>query len=855
MSHHASITHVHDQFVRLTDNKGAVVAAVGASPAWPVIVRTAPLFDAGRPVGHLEVRRSLRGLLFNTGLLAMLGALLAAGSFVTLRVIPLRAMRKTNAQLRQRDELLHVVATSAAELLATPSLDDGIAKTLETVSKVIAVDRMAVLEAPAATNGPPVLRHVWNAPDVPVKLDAALFESPLIRESPDFHGWDRALSAGHIVTENVQTTTGDIRKLLDGLGIQSILLVPAQIDGKYWGLVSFDVVKSERQWQGFETEILKMLADLIGNAIQRERYVQELANANRIIQGTPTILYRLSGEPPFPITYVSQNIKLFGYEPEALTSSPQLYSSITHPDDLQTVRDGFAMATESYSGPIVFEFRLMTTSGTYRWMENRCTPIRNAAGRLVEIEGIMIDVTERKAAEQKIALLARTDALTGLANRATFIERLRQAFAASRRGVLPFGVLYLDIDRFKDINDTLGHPVGDLLLKATADRLNACIRASDLVARLGGDEFAVLQGEMSDTADAGTLAAKIRAALAAPYRLAGNELHITASVGISTYGSDITAPDDMLAQADLALYRAKEEGRDQYRFHSDELDVQVRERVAIGEELRNALALNELELYYQPQVALTSGQIVGMEALIRWNHPTRGLLAPGVFLPIAEKTGTMLAIGQWVLDKACQQMFLWRRAGIAPPIVAVNLSLAQLKTANEFIQFVAATLKKWDLAATDLELDVTESILAHAALSQNDVIERLQKLGINIAIDDFGTQYSSLDYLKVYRVSRLKISRLMIDAATKHPNNGATVRAIMSIARELGIEVIAQGVESEAQWSFLTATSPTTKVQGFYYSEPVPAARASELLTRGEIMADADRSTAEAHPPLRRDSA
>ena len=311
----------------------------------------------------------------------------------------------------------------------------------------------------------------------------------------------------------------------------------------------------------------------------------------------------------------------------------------------------------------MIEYRLMTSRGDYRWVENHYAPVRDAAGRIVEIEGLLTDITERKAAEEKISLLARTDPLTGLPNRATFIERLGLSFAAARRGAPAFAVLYLDLDRFKDVNDTLGHPAGDRLLITVGERLKSAVRETDLVARLGGDEFAVLQTVLIDNADAGTLATKIRAALAVPLQIAGSELRITASVGIAIYAPETAVPEDMLAQADVALYRAKEEGRDQYRFHTQELDHQVSERVAIAEELRGAIERSQFELYYQPQVDLDSGRIVGMEALIRWNHPTRGVLSPAAFIPIAETTGTMTAIGQWVLDCACRQMSLWRKQG------------------------------------------------------------------------------------------------------------------------------------------------------------------------------------------------
>jgi diguanylate cyclase (GGDEF)-like protein len=432
---------------------------------------------------------------------------------------------------------------------------------------------------------------------------------------------------------------------------------------------------------------------------------------------------------------------------------------------------------------------------------------------------------------KSIALLARTDGLTGLANRATFIERLYQAFAAARRGASRFAVLYIDLDHFKDVNDTLGHSAGDLLLISVAGHLKRNCRESDLVARLGGDEFAILQTEVSDVSGATALASKIHGVLGTPYQLGDSKLFLSASIGISLFTDATAGPDEMLAKADLALYRAKEDGRDQYRFHSDDLDQEMRERVTLTGDLIQALEKNELELYYQPQVELFTGRITGMEALIRWNHPKRGLLMPADFIPIIEKSDAIVALGQWVLDHACEQMSSWRNAGIAPVILAVNLSLGQLRTGDELIQFVTATLRKWGLTPKDLELDVTETMLAYATWAYIDVLERLQQLGVMIAIDDFGTQYSSLDYLKHYRVSRLKIPRAMITAAAQQDQrNAATVRAIIGLARELDIEVMAQGVENEAQRDLLTAAPSTTKVQGFYYSAPVPASGATQLL-------------------------
>ena len=316
-----------------------------------------------------------------------------------------------------------------------------------------------------------------------------------------------------------------------------------------------------------------------------------------------------------------------------------------------------------------------------------------------------------------------------------------------------------------------------------------------------------------------------------PIRFGDTEMRITVSIGISPYMSETVGPDEMLAQADIALYRAKDEGRNQYCFHTDDLDREAHERLTLADDLRQACQREgELELYFQPQIEVATGLIVSMEALIRWNHPKRGLLQPSDFLPNIESTPTILTLGQWVLEHACGQMSDWRQARIAPSNLALNLSLKQLQTGEGLVGAVTQTLTKWGLSPKDLELDVTESMLAHVTLHKNGVLDRLHQLGVRIAIDDFGTQYSSFDYLKTYCVSRVKIPGSMIDAATHDPEASAMVRAIIALGRELGIDVVAQGVETEQQRDLLSSAPSPTKVQGFYYGAPVPAAEATELL-------------------------
>jgi diguanylate cyclase (GGDEF)-like protein/PAS domain S-box-containing protein len=570
-----------------------------------------------------------------------------------------------------------------------------------------------------------------------------------------------------------------------------------------------------------------------------EERTKELSDANIIVQNSPTILYRLRGEPSFPLMYISHNITKFGHDAAQLVASANWAKALINPDDQAKVDAAMARVLEKDAQGASIEFRLRTGDGTYRWVENRYVPVRNKEGRLLEVEGIILDITERKVAEEKIALLARTDGLTGLANRATFIERLRQAFAASTRGATSFAIFYLDLDHFKGVNDTLGHPVGDLLLQEVSERIKNCTRESDVVARLGGDEFAVLQLDMGEPANAGALAAKIQTRLALPYSLDGNEVRISVSIGICPYVPGSTGADAMLAQADMALYRSKDEGRNQYHFHSEDLDQEVLDRVALANDLRRAIDQHELELYYLPQVELSCGKILGMEALVRWNHPVQGLLTAGSFIPVAEKTGIIVTLGHWVLDQACRQMRLWRDDGMAPPLIAVNLSLAQIKSGHELVRDVAETIAKWGLAPSDLEFDVTEATLAQTKWTRNDVLPQLRELGVKIAIDDFGTEYSSFDYLKTYRVNHLKIAQSFISAATADPDSATTIRAIINFARELGIGIIAEGVETQEQRTLLISTGSTTQAQGFYFSEAVDNIRASELLRLGSIAPNA----------------
>jgi diguanylate cyclase (GGDEF)-like protein/PAS domain S-box-containing protein len=750
--------------------------------------------------------------------------------------IELVERKAAQEQLHAHDAMLKAVAHSASELLESINLDDAIARVLALIGQTVVVNRVMLCEATSDPSGHLRLipRYEWVASG-----GLRLLGDPAVRDidvNDAFKTAVTSLLVGERVVVSREQLSDNYREVAERADIQSVLLIPVMAESKLWGALAFmDPSVPQRDWSWAETDTLATLAGLVGVSTTRARYVKELADANTIVQNSPTVLYRMRGEPALPLTYVSHNIVKFGYDPGELVKSGKFIQTLAHPEDQPRVLAAMANVLERNAAAATIEFRLMLPAGGFRWVDNRYTPVRDEVGRLVEVEGVIVDITERKAAEDKIAQLARTDALTGLANRAIFIERLHQAFASSKRSGGDFAVLYLDLDHFKDINDTRGHPVGDLLLREVGDRLKRIVRETDLVARLGGDEFAVLQADVADPADAGALAEKIRAALGEPYTIDGVEMHVTTSVGISPSSPEITNPDVMLSQSDLALYRAKEEGRDQFRFHSEDLDRRVRERVATAEELRIAIEHGDLVLYYQPQVELQTGRIVGMEALVRWNHPTRGILKPADFLAIAEQTGAIQALGRWVIDQACRQMARWREQGVAPALIAVNVSMNQLKTGPELVTLIADTLAKNGLAPEDLELDVTESTLARITLAQNDVLDRLAKLGVRIALDDFGTEYSSFDYLRTYKINHLKVAREFIENAVADDDRAATIRAIIGVAKELGIKVIAEGVETQEQRLLLLSIGPTTRAQGFYFSEPVEVDRATAQLRKGSI--------------------
>ncbi len=446
--------------------------------------------------------------------------------------------------------------------------------------------------------------------------------------------------------------------------------------------------------------------------------------------------------------------------------------------------------------------------------------VNDPAGNTTNYIGIFSDISERKTAEAQIQYLSSHDALTALPNRMLFKDRLENAIAFAARAHTKVALLNLDLDNFKLLNDSLGHAAGDALLRGVAARLKSCVRDTDTLSRQGGDEFLIALTSMPDADAISTAVHNILDQIAKPIELEGRALSLTCSIGVAVYPDDGDDFETLLKKADKAMYHAKEAGRNAYRYFTEKLNTDSLEHLRIAHGLRQAVKQNQFTLHYQPQIDLASGRLIGAEALIRWNHPSEGLVQPGRFIGIAEQTGLIVEMGEWVLQEACRQAMAWQRAGLPPLVVAVNMSAVQFRRGN-VEKSVRAALDQSGLAPQLLEIELTESVLLHDMDHMLTQINRLKDLGLKLAIDDFGTGYSSLSYLKKFKVDRLKIDQSFVRDIALVPDDMAIVSAIVQMAHLLNLRTIAEGVETMEQLAFLSEQG-CDEAQGFYYSKPLP---------------------------------
>ena len=442
------------------------------------------------------------------------------------------------------------------------------------------------------------------------------------------------------------------------------------------------------------------------------------------------------------------------------------------------------------------------------------------------------DITEQRRSEAKIAHMAHHDALTDLANRVLLNERLEDALTRVHRNEI-VAIHHIDLDQFKAVNDTLGHPAGDKLLKMVADRLRRLVRESDTIARMGGDEFAIAQVAIADPADATALAQRIIKSMSEPFDIDGRQAVVGASVGIAVGPGDGTSPDELLRNADLALYRAKGDGRGTFRFFESEMDLQMQARRILEQDLRKALPAGEFELYYQPVVNLASNEVSGFEALIRWNHPEQGVVAPGAFIPLAEDIGLIVPIGEWVIRQACATAARWPE----DLHVAVNISAIQFRNPG-LMQVIVGALAASGLPATRLEIEITETVLLQDKETTLAILHQLRALGVGIAMDDFGTGYSSLTYLQCFPFDKIKIDRSFVKDITENTGSLNIVRAVAALAIGMGMTATAEGVETREQLDKVTSEG-CTKVQGFLFSQPLPVHEIERLFLSGREVSKA----------------
>ena len=477
--------------------------------------------------------------------------------------------------------------------------------------------------------------------------------------------------------------------------------------------------------------------------------------------------------------------------------------------------------------PAMLEMDIIGAKGRKRRVESHAAPLYGPDGRVSSLLMVTRDISERADAESQVHYLAHYDLLTGLPNRALFRDRLLQAMAQAKRTSTLVAVMFLDIDHFKDVNDSLGHAIGDQLLKEIAQRIRACVRETDTVARFGGDEFGLIQTNLNTVEGTADLADRLITDIGKPFHIDGHEIHTAASIGVTIYPFDDHNAEDILKNADMAMYKAKREGRGRYQFYVAELNKIIQQRTAIERDLRTALAKDQLRLHYQPQLDLSTGQVVGVEALLRWQHPERGDISPVEFIPVAESTGLIMPIGEWVLRTACQQARAWQDAGLPPVRVAINLSAVQFRHKN-LHETITQALADSHLEPCWLEVELTESLIMKDVRTTIETLQNLHELGVQISIDDFGTGYSSLSYLTRFPINKIKLDKSFVRDVDKK-DGAAIAHTVITLGHSLNMKVMAEGVETVEQLHFLREHG-CNEVQGYYFGRPMPPGAIERLL-------------------------
>lgn len=738
-----------------------------------------------------------------------------------------REKESLNAQLKEQVAMLTILAKVGQSVTSTLELDEVLRRIVEACVHFTRADEGFLALVDNRTNQL-YLRAVKN-------IDQEIVKTMRLPVSDSLVGSVMMTGRPLRISKTEKQTP---IKVTTGYFVHSLLHVPIFSRGKVIGVLSVDNHSGARVFKDSDEMLVTSLADYAGVAIENanlyQKSLQEINERKRIEQALReseeryALAVQGSNDGLFDwdlrknkVYYSARWKTMIGMPEEGVGQKPEEWLDRIHPEDLEKTKLALTAHLQGDTSYFENEHRIKFEDGSYRWMQTRGIAVWDADGIPIRMVGSLTDINDRKMAEEKLLHDAFHDTLTNLPNRTLFMDRLYHAVErAKRRENYQYAVLFLDIDRFKDINDSLGHIAGDNLLIEVSKILVDGLRATDTVARLGGDEFVILLEDIDDISDATFIANRVQEKLSEPIVISGHTTYISVSIGIVLSVTGYARPEDVLRDADIAMYRAKARGKARFEIFDSAMRDRIMERLELERNLRQALENNELRVYYQPIIDLANERITGLEALVRWEHPTRGLLYPTEFIPVAEETGLIVPLGMYVLREACRQMQQWHQEypSDTPITISVNMSGKQLEEPN-LIKEICQIVNETKFNPRFLKLEITESLIMRNISTTTEVFKKLHELDVQIQIDDFGVGYSSLSYLSHFPLDTLKIDQSFIRALDRDKNHAKIVQAIVILAQGLGLGVIAEGVETKEELDQIV-TLGCEQAQGYYFAQP-----------------------------------
>ncbi|GIU99105.1 MAG: hypothetical protein KatS3mg014_0721 [Actinomycetota bacterium] len=748
-------------------------------------------------------------------------------------------------ELRRKGAILQATAYAAERLAAPDGLERGLDDALARLGAATGVSRVYLYRNGTDPEGRRTMSitHEWTAPGAPPTTDDP--ENQDYPYAAGFEHWERAMAAGRPVQVRRSEAEGIEALDMDSEGALSVLAVPIFVGDAWWGFIGFDDRERERVWDESELDALRAAAALVGAAIRTDASLRATREAERrfrtLVEQLPAAVYLDDLDESASTLYMSPAVTpILGYTPEEWIADPDLFPKILHPEDREAVLAANARHNET-GEPFHMEYRMIAKDGRVVWVRDEAVVVRDERGRPLYSQGFLLDITATKLAEERVSYLSSHDQLTGLANQAMFTEVATLALARARRNGLAVGILILDLDGFKLVNDSLGPEAGDELLREVADRLVSCVRDTDTVARRGGDEFLVLLpdlergtvGEMSGPLmHAETVAGRIRERLEEPFVVDGTEVFVSASIGIAVGPQETDDLAALLLTAEEAMVRSKRSGPGGVESAAVR-SAESQTKLAFATKLRKAVARREFQLHYQPIVELATGRVVGVEALVRWRTPEGEVISPNEFIPLAEELGLIEAIGDWVVEELARQDAAWASEDIRLEL-GFNLSPRQFFQAD-LAERLLAHLGARSVDPQRVVVEITESSAMRDPERARAILADLHRRGLRLAIDDFGTGYSSLSRLRELPIDVLKIDRSFVREIDRDPQAFRIVAAFIQLGLGLGMRTLAEGIETEDERRLLLELGCELG-QGYLFSRPVPAEELLARIRSGELL-------------------